>query len=114
RPRVFIFLAAAALVVGGGVYWRHRSGGPQVPVIALEGVDREVAAAIQEAQDAVQRSPRSGEAWGRLGWCLVSHDYLAEGNFCLARAEELSPRDPRWPYLQAMMMRWTNPATIPK
>src|SRR5439155_10398165 len=58
--------------------------------------------------------PRSGRAWGRLGQVLLANEFFPEGQFCLARAEEFDPDEPRWPYLLAGINSATNPDTEAK
>src|SRR5439155_409376 len=62
------------------------------------------------------QSPGSAEAWGKLGMILQSHGLGVEASTaCLAEAERLDPRQPRWPYLQAILVVTTDPdAAIPK
>ena len=52
-----------------------------------------IVAALAQARAAVQESPRSAAAWGRLGMVLAAHDFRAEANACLAQAERLDPLD---------------------
>jgi tetratricopeptide (TPR) repeat protein len=77
---------------------------PPPPAIALDGVDRAVASAVEQCRAAVARTPRSGAAWGKLGLVLVAHHIDPEARFCFVQAERLDPRNPRWPYLQAMVL----------
>jgi len=68
----------------------------------MSGIDPAIVAAVEEARSRVRESPRSAEAWGKLGMVLVVHDFRAQANFCLAQAEQLDPNDLRWPYYQAL------------
>jgi tetratricopeptide (TPR) repeat protein len=77
---------------------------PPPPAIAPGGVDPAVAAAVAQYRAAVVRTPRSGAAWGKLGLVLVAHHIDPEARFCFVQAERLDPRNPRWPYLQAMVL----------
>ena len=49
-----------------------------------------------------------------LGQVLLANEFFPEAESCLRRAEELNPREPRWPYLQAAINLWTNPGAEPK
>lgn len=74
------------------------------PAVRTDGLDPAVARAIEAARQDVLRSPRSAGAWGRLGTVLLAHELPAEANACLAQAERLDPREPRWPYLQSLSL----------
>jgi tetratricopeptide (TPR) repeat protein len=102
-------LAIAVLGLGaGGYYWRHtRPTEPPVP--HLDDVDPAIVAAIEKARAAVQDSPRSGGAWGRLGMVLAVHEFLADAIVCFAEAEHLDPAQPRWPYFQGAALAQTDP-----
>ncbi|MEQ1895490.1 MAG: hypothetical protein ABL998_23370, partial [Planctomycetota bacterium] len=69
-----------------------------VPLPALEHVDPDVIAAIQEARAAVARELTNGKAWGRLADRYFVHDFMDEAALCYARAEELDPESYQWPY----------------
>src|SRR5262249_23031503 len=63
----------------------------------------------------VKRAPRSAEAWGRLGMVFSSHIFADEALVCFAEAERLQPKDPRWPYHQALIRLADDPpAAVPK
>jgi tetratricopeptide (TPR) repeat protein len=109
-----ILLVGAVLAAGiGGYYWL-REEIPEPPVVELTNLEPSAIAAIQEARDAVLRSPRSADAWGRLGVFLLTCSYLPEARACFACAERLDRRDLRWPYLQAQAYALNDPEAIPK
>jgi tetratricopeptide (TPR) repeat protein len=91
-----LVLLAAALV------YLHLSRSPAPPEVDVAGVDPAIVAALSQAREAVLESPRSAEAWGRLGMVLVVHDYRPQANVCFDQAERLDPRDVRWPYFHAL------------
>jgi tetratricopeptide (TPR) repeat protein len=102
-----VAIRMAALIVAGGltmaaVMWARSP--PLPPDIDAAEFDPAVAAAVKQARGAVLRTPRSGAAWGRLGLVLVAHHIDTEACLCFAQAEKLDPRNPRWPYLQAMLL----------
>jgi tetratricopeptide (TPR) repeat protein len=72
----------------------------ELPSLDLTGADPAVATAIEAARAAVRQSPRSAAAWGHLGMILGAHTFPTEANRCFAYAEQLDPREPRWPYYQ--------------
>jgi Flp pilus assembly protein TadD len=85
----------------------HRPPGP--PAVDLQNADPAVARVIREATEAVQQAPASARAWGHLGLVLAAHDFRAEADQCFARAEQLDPSDPRWPYHQGVSLSVTDP-----
>ena len=106
-----LFLLALA---GGGFYLWRRNAPPEPPVIHRPGSDPAIIKAIEEAGATVRKSPRSGEAWGKLGMVLSIHDILPEADVCFAQAERFEPRKPRWPYLRGLAQSGENPgAALP-
>lgn len=87
----------------------------QPPVLDLKGYDPQIVAAVDRARAAVLATPGSANAWGRLGSVLMVHKFDREALLCLAQAETLQPTEPRWPYLQGMILLQSNPDTaLPK
>jgi tetratricopeptide (TPR) repeat protein len=74
------------------------------PGVDPTGADPQVLQAIEESRTAVRKSPHSATAWGRLGKVLLAHNYYPEARACFARAEQLDPREARWPYLRGLSL----------
>src|SRR6266700_2265025 len=74
------------------------------PHLAMSGVDRVVAALIDQTVAEVRVSPRSGATWGKLGMVLQNYDFKAEARYAFSQAEQFDPRQPRWPYFQGAML----------
>jgi tetratricopeptide (TPR) repeat protein len=72
------------------------------PQIAVAGLDPAVARLIESALQTVRAAPQSGESWGKLGSVLVHYDFMEETRAAFARAEALSPDEPRWPHLHGL------------
>lgn len=107
---VALLLALAGL----GLYFRYQQAGRQPPALASTIEDPEVARTIDAARSAVRQSPRSSQAWGRLGMLWAAHDYFAEAQDCFAEAERLDSREPRWPYHRGLILRPSDPvAALP-
>jgi tetratricopeptide (TPR) repeat protein len=87
-------------------WWWNR---PAIPRPELTGADPELIAAIDTAEQAVRRQPRSAEPWGELGLLLLSNTYWTEAEDCLRTAGELDAANWRWPYFQAACARWEAP-----
>ncbi|MBI1832451.1 MAG: tetratricopeptide repeat protein [Planctomycetes bacterium] len=99
--RWLIGLAVVLLLVGVGVYSWLRPV-TAIPEMSLDGQDPAVAEAIQDARDAVVKSPRSADAWGHLGRVLLANEAFPDVGFaCFLEAERLDPSNPRWPYFSA-------------
>lgn len=99
-----------ALVVATAIIswrsWSSRDGRLPVPFPALNlrGADKAVVEAIDSARQEVRRSPDSAGVWGRLAMILFIHDGFRDAEVCFARAEELDPGSPRWPYLRGLSL----------
>jgi tetratricopeptide (TPR) repeat protein len=78
-------------------------------VIATEGLDAEVAAAVAQAGAEVRARPRSAATWGQLGMVLFGNDMLADCVGVLEQAERLDPADSRWPYLRGLALILQTP-----
>jgi tetratricopeptide (TPR) repeat protein len=109
-------LTVAAAIAALSVWWSRAAKAAVPPVVDLTGVDPAVCRAVESARAAILQSPDSADAWGKLGMVLMSHGLPVEASrACLAQAERLEPRQPRWPYLQAVLVITANPdAAIPK
>ncbi|HEV3144617.1 MAG TPA: tetratricopeptide repeat protein [Gemmataceae bacterium] len=102
RPVLFFVSLSALALLLFIVIWRLRHPLLSPPEVKLAGIDPAIAEAVQDAQAGVRKSPRSATAWGKLGTVFVVHEFRREGNYCLQQAERLDPREPRWPYIQAL------------
>ncbi|MBI4584716.1 MAG: tetratricopeptide repeat protein [Planctomycetes bacterium] len=99
-------LVAMAVLLGGAALaaWLWRSRGASPPEAALAGVDPAVARAVETARSRVLESPSSAGAWGSLGMVFFAHDFFSPARSCFAEAARLDGRDPRWPYLEALVL----------
>src|SRR5579885_2560730 len=107
--RGWIVILFLAVVVGaaGWYVWRHYTA-PAPPEVAREGIDPELAQAIQTARQKIQADPYSVQYWGDLGKLLRAAQLYPEAVACFAQAEQLDPENPRWPYLQGESLRLSN------
>ena len=103
--------AGLALLTGAGGYLGYRATRVPVPAVDLRGADPAVAQAIDAARRAVEAAPRSAPAWGALGEVRLCYDCRPEAETCLARAEALDPREPRWPYLRGVALQAADPGS---
>jgi Flp pilus assembly protein TadD len=106
RSRRLIYLGALLVLgTGLGAYAWLRSRPAAPPEIPLEGLESEVAEAIEKARAAVLADPRSGAAWGGLGRVLLANDEHPDiALACFEQAERLEPEEPRWPYFCAVLL----------
>jgi tetratricopeptide (TPR) repeat protein len=110
RVLLGLLLVLVCFVVGRWLYQRWGGSLPEPPVLALEGIDPEVATALAEGRAAVQKSPRSPEAWSILAMLLDAHHYFDEAIVCYSATETLDPTNPYWPHLQgALLAKGPNP-----
>lgn len=106
RRRLLAGFLVAVAVAACGVVWHHnrRQPAPQLPELDLAGIDPEVAAALQDARDAVAQKPRAAEAWGLLARRLHACGFYPQALACYAEAERLEPTSATWPYLHAVIL----------
>jgi len=90
-------LAAAVMAEALGL-----SGAGVTPLTVLSWYREIVAAVVEQGRAQVQQSPHSAEAWGKLGMVLLVHQFQPQAAICFDQAEKLDPREPRWPYFQAL------------
>lgn len=76
---------------------------PGPPQVALENLDRPQVQLIEEARKKVLEAPGSAQAWGQLGQTLHAVEYYTPAQECYARAVQLDPKSPRWPYLLGLL-----------
>jgi tetratricopeptide (TPR) repeat protein len=70
----------------------------------MAGFAPEAVEHIEAALVAVEREPRSARAWGELGMVYDSERQRVLAAECFARAAELDPEEPRWPYHRALAL----------
>jgi tetratricopeptide (TPR) repeat protein len=113
-------LLGGLLVVGAGLAaglgwwgWRWYSA-PVPPVLDLDPDDTALVASVEQARLKIRQDPYSGAAWGHLGKLLRAAGYDEPALRCFAEAEQLDPRNPRWPYLQGDALARPDPdAALP-
>lgn len=86
-----------------------RAAPPPVVTVDTKGFDPVIAAALVQARDAVQSSPRSAALRGAMGMALLAHEIRAEARECFAQAMTLAPREPRWAYFMSLAQLVDNP-----
>lgn len=110
RNRLLVVILLALLALALGWYgWREASA-PEPPVIALENLEPEVAATIADASAGVKDSPRSGQAWGRLGMILYAHGALAEAAQAFGHAVRFDSKNGKWSYFLGQLLLRDDPA----
>ncbi|HLJ96516.1 MAG TPA: tetratricopeptide repeat protein [Gemmataceae bacterium] len=82
---------------------------PEPPSVTATDLDPAVLRAVEAARATVLQSPRSAEAWGKLGMVLSAHELATEANACFLQAEQLDLREPRWPYFQGIELSQRAP-----
>jgi tetratricopeptide (TPR) repeat protein len=107
-----LVLLTVLLLAGAGTvcYFIFRPQKAMIPQIPRDGLDAEVAAAIDRACADIGAKPRSANAWGHLGMVLFAQDMYTPSASVFAEAEKLNPRDPRWPYFGGLALMLEKPA----
>jgi tetratricopeptide (TPR) repeat protein len=82
---------------------------PQPPTVPCDGLDGAAASQISQALNEVRSSPRSDQAWGKLGLALEASEFKTEAVFCFEQAERFGSSKLRWPYFQALLLRQDHP-----
>jgi tetratricopeptide (TPR) repeat protein len=112
-----VLLLILGVVGGAGGWWWYRASVPRVlvPTLDLHDSDPAVAEAIEKQRQNVLQHPHSAAAWGRLAEMLMLFNYRSESQHCFAEAERLDPQQPRWPYLQGVLLLMDKPnEALPK
>ena len=92
-------------LIGRWVYQGWTGPLPELPVLALKGVDPEVADVLTKQRAAVEQAPHSAEAWSRLAMLLYAHQFAEEAVICYRAAETLDGTNPIWPYFQGYLLQ---------
>lgn len=93
------------VLIGRWVYQGRTGPLPELPFLALDGVDPEVADVLTKQRAVVAQAPRSAEAWGRLAMLLYAHQFADEAVICFSAAETLDGTNPIWPYFQGYLLQ---------
>ena len=113
-PRRLIVAGAVVLLGAGGlagfIFRKEPTPAVAPPVINTKDFDPAVTRVVEEARSAVLSSPRSSDAWGRLGMALLAHEVRTEARQCFAQAAALAPDEPRWPYFLGLAQVADDPA----
>lgn len=107
RGWIAIVLLAVFAGAAGWYGWRRYTA-PVPPEVAREGIDPELADAIEAARKKIEVDPYSVERWGGLGKLLRAAQLYPEAVACFVQAEKLDPKNPRWPYLQGEALRLSD------
>ena len=79
------------------------------PKMELKALDPAVAHVLSNLLADIRSAQSSAKAWGRLGSALMHHDFATEADTAFRRAAQLDPKEPRWPYLLALLQMPTQP-----
>ena len=86
----------------------------EVELPDLSGSDEGVRTQARQRYDAVLAAQKGGgqaplaEAYGGLGMFLHAAEYLDTARLCYENAEQLAPRDTRWPYYLGLLLKTTG------
>jgi tetratricopeptide (TPR) repeat protein len=110
RQRRAVIVALTLLVLALGLawtWWARRA--PALPALDLSQATPSVRRTVETHLDEVHRQPRSAWAWGRLGSVLYAYRLNSPALTALAEAQRRDPANPRWPYLQAVILQYPDP-----
>src|SRR5690242_3989325 len=93
-----VILAGLGAAAGAGWHLWRKAHAPAPPEVSHEGVDAELAEAIESARQQVRQDPYSARTWGDLGNLLRAAQIVPQAAACFTEAERLDPKNPRWPY----------------
>jgi tetratricopeptide (TPR) repeat protein len=93
-------LLAAAFVAARAS--RQRQLLSMMPDIPMERLNRSARKLLTQARERVEREPHRVDFWAELGYALAANGVHLNPGPCFARAEQLDPTNPRWPYLFAV------------
>ncbi|HIE98942.1 MAG: tetratricopeptide repeat protein [Fuerstiella sp.] len=71
------------------------------------GLAADLQADIRRAQGQIREVP-SAHNWGRLGELCMAHELLPQAQVCFRESTRLAENDPKWWYLQAVMLQKVN------
>lgn len=74
----------------------------QIPEIPEDISDHAVAAAIQQAVEAVRENAGSDEKWGELGLTCLVHEFREEAQQAFSQAFNLSKSSAKWKYFEGI------------
>lgn len=101
----FPWLCSVALVAACG-------GAPLSPVIPAPDTARmesQAGAVVDRARETLVADPDDSEAWGQFGMVLAAQGFVEEAVICYREAARLAPEDHRWPYLESLALRDSDP-----
>jgi tetratricopeptide (TPR) repeat protein len=107
RGWIVLILLAAIGGTAGWYGWRRYTA-PKPPEAARDGIDPELAQALETARRKIQADPYAVQGWGDLGKLLRAAQLNPEAVVCFAQAEKLDPSNPLWPYLQGETLRLSD------
>jgi tetratricopeptide (TPR) repeat protein len=105
--RWFLILAIVLLCGASSLlYWRYSVSAtpPLPPDPKAEDLEPLVAFSVRTKRDRVLQEPKSAVAWGELGEVFLANEMAVEARTCFVEAARLDTEDPRWPYLQGVIL----------
>ncbi len=75
----------------------------------LASLDRPLSSLIETSRQAVLATPKSADAWGRLGQAFHAVEFFGEARICYSNAAELDSLAPRWPHLLGLLQLQEHP-----
>lgn len=105
RISLALFIAPAVIA---GWYFYYSAPLRKIPRPDLQALEAYPAEKIRQAIQMVEKSPRSGKAWGRLGMVLFVHDFKREAISCYEQAIVYDPGQLNWHYYLGIALEEIN------
>ena len=103
-----VFLLVAAVSAAALFLWISQPAVTAVPPGPPGKASQDVTELLRQLHESASLKVDSADAWGDYGMALMQHEFHSEALQCLAVAECLAPEDPRWPYLQGVILEQSS------
>jgi cytochrome c-type biogenesis protein CcmH/NrfG len=105
-----LLIVALVLTLGCSPSQQPSSELATPPSVNLTALDPFLSQTVSNAYAAVQSTPRSADAWGRLGHALDAAGFARDAQSCYERASALDPQAARWLYLGSLSQLQDDPS----
>jgi protein O-GlcNAc transferase len=105
RAALALILLILLTAVGYAVRQRLQTSPPLILPPDLAALDPDVRSLIQSLAQSVRENPRRADAHGNLGLAYEANEMWHEAERAFANAARLDPREPLWPFHQAICLR---------
>ena len=104
-PGLMLAVLTCAIVLAA---YLLRSSPVPVPKVTSDSMHPAVLRLLDRQRTQVETNPQNAKVWGGYGMSLQQHGRLKEALHCYKQAEQLSPEEPKWPYLAGVILEQTD------